>query len=119
MKKRTLWFFQIFFPKQRYYFHPSLRRLTVDVCNRCRNRGLAQASEQQAPVRNIQTCCPLQLLMMDYLTVAESLQSFKYLLVIIDHFCLQLMSQHVTKQRKQPPWPYGRTLFWCMDVPIN
>lgn len=42
--------------------------------------------DQQALVSNIQTSSPLKLVMMDYLTVEESLSGIKYFLVIMDHF---------------------------------
>lgn len=49
------------------------------------NGLLTWAQEQQTPVDNIQTSCPLQLVMINYLTMEESLRGYKYLLVMVDH----------------------------------
>lgn len=47
---------------------------------------LTRAEGQQAPVSNIQTNYPLQLVIIDYLTVEESIWGYNILLIIVDHF---------------------------------
>ncbi|XP_069840942.1 uncharacterized protein [Dendropsophus ebraccatus] len=71
---------------QRFFYHPNSQKVAQDICRSCRNCNLARAGDQQAPIGVIQTSYPLQLVMMDYLTVGESPRGYKYLLVMVDHF---------------------------------
>lgn len=57
-----------------------------------------KAGEQHAPVGNIQTSYPLQLVMMDYLTMEELLRGYKYLLVIVDHFTKMVVAVPIQDQ---------------------
>lgn len=59
---------------------------TESGANHMCSTRLARAGHLHPLICNIQTHYLLQLVMIDYLTVEESLQGYKYLLVIVDHF---------------------------------
>ena len=58
----------------------------VVTCGRCvRRKGVANASNT-APLVNIRTSRPLELVCMDYLSLEESKGGYNSILVITDHF---------------------------------
>ena len=58
----------------------------VKTCGRCVRRKGVQDSRVKAPLVNIQTTRPLELVCMDYLTLEESKGGYSNILVITDHF---------------------------------
>ena len=58
----------------------------VKTCGRCVRRKGVPDSRVKAPLVNIQTTRPLELVCMDYLTLEESKGGYSNILVITDHF---------------------------------
>jgi transposase InsO family protein len=71
--------------RQRFYW-PSLMKDIADHVSRCSWCILRKATPERAPLVNITTAHPLDLVCMDYLTIEPSKGGVENILVITDHF---------------------------------
>lgn len=71
---------------RRQYFIPGLQTVVEEVCRACKRCAIAKSIEQRAPVQTIKTGRPLEMLMVDYVMVGESVSGYQYALVMTDHF---------------------------------
>ena len=71
--------------KDRFYWigmHQDIENW-IKNCNRCVHR---KSTNQRAPLVNIQSSYPLELVCMDFLTLEQSKGGYQHILVITDHF---------------------------------
>ena len=72
--------------RDRFYWPGMHQDITtwIEECGRCTRRK--SPTNQRAPLVNITTSSPLELVCMDFLTLEPSKGGYKHLLVITDHF---------------------------------
>ncbi|XP_073509483.1 uncharacterized protein [Phyllobates terribilis] len=71
---------------QRLVYHPRLRATLEDTCRRCRSCELVKPPEQGVPIQTIETSAPLEVLIIDHLTVGLAHLGYEHCLVMTDHF---------------------------------
>lgn len=71
---------------RRFVYCPRLEQIVREVCQKCRACELAKPPEQRAPSQVIKTSAPLEILMIDYILIGQSVSGHQYCLVMTDHF---------------------------------
>ncbi|XP_063820175.1 uncharacterized protein LOC135062022 [Pseudophryne corroboree] len=71
---------------RRQYFAPRLQAVVDQVCRECRRCAVVKPQEQHVPIQTIRTSRPLEMLMIDYVLIGESVSGHQYALVMTDHF---------------------------------
>ena len=83
------------------YFWPGIYTETKAYINRCRRCTLRKVPDTQnrAPLENVRTTRPLQLVCIDFLGLERSQGGYEHLLVVTDHFT-RLSQAYPTKDEK-------------------
>jgi transposase InsO family protein len=78
--------------KDRFYWSGMSQDITtwIEECDRCIRRK--SSTIQRAPLVNITTTSPLELVCMDFLTLEPSKGNYQHILVITDHFTRFVMT---------------------------
>ena len=73
--------------RERFFWPQMQRDITHFVTKKCNClKQRAPAKKTRAPLQNITTYAPLELVSMDFLHLERSTGGYEYILVIIDHF---------------------------------
>lgn len=101
--------------EQQNYYYPNLQAVALKGFQGCRNCLFRKSPGITSSGEYHPSQLPLQVVLMDYLTVEESLQGYKYLLVMVGHF-MKLALAIPTRYQQRKQWLLcGKTLFSCMS----